>query len=164
MDLEALVDELAPRVVRYCRSAVGEASLGDEVAQEALTALVRQWRLHGPPECPAAFVFTVARRRSARARFRLRLWAPLDALGAAPDGGRGPEQALLGEELRLRVRWALAKLPRPERDAILLVAAGEITTAEAAQVLGLSASAVKMRVFRGRQRMLDMLGDGHGPR
>ena len=39
--LETAVGELAPRVLRYCVGYVGDRSLGEEIAQESLAALVK---------------------------------------------------------------------------------------------------------------------------
>jgi len=67
VELEDVVTVLAPRVLRYCLGRVGEVGLAEEVAQDALVALVRRWRWRGAPESPEAFVFAVARRRAFRA-------------------------------------------------------------------------------------------------
>ena len=89
-DLETIVRDLAPAVLRYSLGATGDRSLAEEVAQDALAALVGRWRRRGPPQEPAAFVIAAARRRAARRMARNRvekLLTPLDAaagLVAAP--------------------------------------------------------------------------------
>jgi RNA polymerase sigma-70 factor (ECF subfamily) len=168
MELEEAVTELAPRVLRYCVGRTGGAEVGEEVAQEALVALVRRWRLHGPPESPEAFVFAVARRRAFRAVVRRRLLLPLMAL---TDGGAEAVQAVwaLGVEERAVVRdelaqalAALRRLPSRDREALLLAVAGEMATADAARVLGISPSAFKMRLHRARTRLSELLEDRDG--
>jgi len=54
MDLESEVEEIAPRLLRYCLGEIGDRGLAEEAAQEGLTALVQRWRRQGPPESPAA--------------------------------------------------------------------------------------------------------------
>jgi DNA-directed RNA polymerase specialized sigma24 family protein len=49
-------------------------------------------------------------------------------LANAVDGRRSPEDAMIDGETRRHVRNAMSKLSRRERGAILLMAAGEITT------------------------------------
>jgi DNA-directed RNA polymerase specialized sigma24 family protein len=44
-------------------------------------------------------------------------------------------------------------LSATEREALLLVAVGEFPVRDAARVLGISVSAVKMRVHRARQKL-----------
>src|SRR3954465_15456426 len=67
VDLETVAAALAPRLVAYATGRTGCRSTGQDIAQEALAALVLRWRRFGPPESPEAFVFAVARRRAGRA-------------------------------------------------------------------------------------------------
>lgn len=137
---------------------MGDRDLGEDVAQEALTALVRRWRQHGPPDSPEAFAFAIARRRAWRAAAKKRLLVPLTVIAGRSDGGRDPEaQAVAGVDGRA-VRRAIAGLPRADREALLLVAAGGLRTAEAARVLGLAEPALRMRLHRGRRRLAALLG------
>src|SRR3954454_15792879 len=92
MELETVVRELAPQLLRYSLGRTGDPALAEEVAQDALAALVQRWRRHGPPECAAAFVFAIARRRAFRLTFQRRLTAPLHVLLDGPSPNPGPEQ------------------------------------------------------------------------
>jgi len=175
MELDATVEALAPRLLRYCLGRTGSREAAEEAAQDALAALVGRWRRHGPPEFPAAFVFAVARRRAWRAAVRRRLLLPLAAL-ADGHGGRGPavaeaglapvpfqagesdpEQGAVARDEVARTLAALRRLPARDREALLLVAAGELETEEAARVVGVSRSAFKMRVHRARKRLFELL-------
>ena len=49
VDLDAAVAALAPRLVAYATGRTGCRSTGEDVAQDALTALVVRWKRHGPP-------------------------------------------------------------------------------------------------------------------
>lgn len=159
MDLEATLFELAPRLLRYCVGRAADPSLGEEIAQETLTALVARWRRHGPPDSPEAFAFTVARRRMGRSFLRRRLLAPLESLVKEADERPGPEERTVAKGLLARALAKLAELPRREREALLLVAAGELDTKTAAEVLGISTSALKMRVHRARKHLQGLLED-----
>jgi RNA polymerase sigma factor (sigma-70 family) len=176
MELDATVEALAPRLLRYCLGRTGSAEAAEEVAQDALAALVGRWRRHGPPESPAAFAFAVARRRAWRAVVRRRLLLPLAALTDG-HGGRGAgipaelahpstardqeEQAVARGEVA-RTLAALHRLPGRDREALLLVAGGELATEEAARLLGVSRSAFKMRIHRARKRLSDLLEANDG--
>jgi RNA polymerase sigma-70 factor (ECF subfamily) len=158
MQLEETVADLAPQLLRYCLARTESPSLAEDIAQEALTALVSRWRPIGPPDSPPAFVFTIAPRRAARAQSRLFLTAPLDALFAQPDQGPTPEEEHTELEERLAdVRRAFLRLSSRERNALLLVSAGELRHSEAAAALGISESAVKMRVLRARNHLQEIL-------
>ena len=161
MDLEATLADLAPRLLRYCVGTVGDPSLGEDVAQEALAALVGRWRRHGPPQSADAFVFTVARRKVHRTLWKRRLLEPLEAVfGHASPDPDPEEDALRKDDLALTLR-GLDRLPAREREALVLVAGGELSTAGAAEVLGISRSALKMRVHRARQRLHAFLENHH---
>src|SRR5687768_5599302 len=55
VDLDAALAALAPRLVAYATGRTGCRSTGEDVAQDALAALVVRWTRHGPPESPEAF-------------------------------------------------------------------------------------------------------------
>jgi RNA polymerase sigma-70 factor (ECF subfamily) len=161
MTLETAVNDLAPRLYRYCLGRTGSPEAAEEAAQEALAALVSRWRRHGPPDSPEAFAFTVARRRALRSALRRRLLRPLAAL---VEAGREPEADGPGLEERTEARAELARtaaalrrLPARDREALLLAAAGELGPAEAARVVGISSSAYKMRLHRARRRLHELL-------
>ncbi len=162
VDLDGTLSDLAPRVLRYLVARLGDVSLAEEIAQESLTALVRCWRNGGPPDSADAFVFAVARRRLGRAVWRRRLFVPIEQAMGSRDGRPSPEARSIARLEERRVRAALAKLARRDREAILLVAVGETSMAEAAELLGVSLSAVKMRVHRARARLAELLEERHG--
>lgn len=157
MDLEATVRELAPQLLRYALGQTGDAALAEEVAQDALTALVQRWRRHGPPDCPAAFAFAIAKRRAFRAGFQRRLLQPIQALFEGASPLPGPEEQAAGRTDLGHTLAAMRRLPGKDREALLLVAAGELGLAESARVLGISLSALKMRVHRARKRLAQLL-------
>ncbi len=159
MDLENIIRELTPGLIRYCKARIGDQSLAEEIAQESLTALVQRWNRHGAPNSPQAFVFTIARRRATRSILGRRLLLPLQFLSRSHDNGLDPEAAVLSESGREELIRALKRLPTPDRDAILMVALGDVSTTEAARILGISESAVKMRTLRARIRLRALLED-----
>jgi RNA polymerase sigma-70 factor (ECF subfamily) len=162
MDLETVVRELAPQLLRYALGRTGDPALAEEVAQDALAALVQRWHRHGPPECAAAFVFAIARRRAFRLTFQRRLLAPLHFLLDGPSSSPGPEQRAMARTDLGRTLAALRQLSGKDREALLLVAAGELGLSEGAGVLGISVSALKMRVHRARQRLVRILEERDG--
>jgi RNA polymerase sigma factor (sigma-70 family) len=162
VDLEGVLGDLAPRLLRYATGRTGDLGLGAEIAQDSLTALVQRWRRLGPPDSPEAFAFAIARRRAGRAVVRRRLLLPLTALAHHADSTPNPEDLVLADADGRAVRVALARLPRHEREALLLVVAGELRAADAARVLGISESAVRMRTFRGRRRLAGLLENAYG--
>ena len=162
VDLERTIADLAPRVLRYANARLGDPALAEDVAQESLAALVRACRNGGGPDSAEAFVFAIARRRAGRATWRRRMWAPLDLAFGARTDAPSPETRVILRDEAARVRSAIAALPSRDREAILLVAIGGLSMADAAATLGLSISAVKMRVSRARARLAARLEARHG--
>jgi RNA polymerase sigma-70 factor, ECF subfamily len=72
--------------------------------------------------------------------------------------GTGPEQKLLREELRERVRVALDKLTAADRELLILRHSEQLSTKEAAAVLNISEAAVKSRHLRALERLRTALG------
>lgn len=64
-------------------------------------------------------------------------------------------------EARLDVRAALARLPEPQRIALVLVDLHDLPLAEAAAVLGVAEGTVKSRCSRGRAALAQMLRPGN---
>jgi RNA polymerase sigma-70 factor (ECF subfamily) len=88
------------------------------------------------------------------------LHALLDGHSPLPDPER---RATLRTELG-RTLAALRRLPGRDREALLLVGAGELGPTEGARVLGITVSALKMRLHRARKRLLQLLEERDGQR
>jgi len=153
VDLDAAVAALAPRLLGYALARTGCRSTAEDVAQDALIALVRRWRAAGPPDSPDAFAFAIARRRAGRAVARRALTAPLDALRGVARDDPGVVERYADRREMDAVRRALRALPRRDREALLLRAIGELPFDAIARVMHSTPAAVKMRISRARRRL-----------
>lgn len=79
--------------------------------------------------------------------------APTQMRDQAPN----PEEACASRELRRTVRDAVARLQQPYRTVVAMRSLEEFTTAETAQLLGLSPTGVKTRLRRARLRLRQRL-------
>ena len=73
------------------------------------------------------------------------------------DVSSGPSAGLRREERRAAVRRALGRLPGRDREVLELRYLEQLSTAQAAAVLGVGEGAVKMRLLRALQRLRDLL-------
>ena len=73
--------------------------------------------------------------------------------------GSSPSRHASREELRMRVRSAVAALPETDRELLVLRNLEQLTVAETAEVLGLAEGAVKMRHVRALARLRTALGE-----
>jgi len=74
-----------------------------------------------------------------------------------PDSRAGPESAFFQDERSRILFAAMNKLTPGQRTAIELRELAELSTEEAARVMGLSVEAVKARVFHGRRKLRQVL-------
>lgn len=162
MELEPTLAQLAPALLRLALGLTGDRAESEDLAQEALSALVRYWRKNGPPQSPAAFACTVVRRQALRRGLQMRRLQPLEGLPEGPGAAPLPDEAAEGRGELARALAALAALEPGDREALLMASVGGLTTAEGAAVLGLSPSAFKMRVHRARQRLVRLMESDHG--
>ena len=139
--------------------AVALRTLGDrEEAADALQdALVSAYRNAGSYRGDAA-VTTWLHRIVVNAcidRTRRRQARPSVPLGDRDVAERQDEHA--ATEARLDVRAALARLPMPQRVALVLVDLEDVPVAEAAELLGVPEGTVKSRCARARMALAEML-------
>jgi RNA polymerase sigma factor (sigma-70 family) len=131
----------------------GDRHQADDLAQEALLRAFERWDRVGHMESPEGYVFRTAlnlHRSHVRAllvRARRVFWAV-------------PAEDLSGPAATSHdVRSALARLPRGQREALILVEWLGLGSEEAGQVLGIDASSVRGRLHRGRASLRELLGD-----
>ncbi len=162
MELEPTVRALAPGLLRFCIGVMGSATEGEDLAQESLAALVRFWRSNGPPDSPAAFVYSAARRQAGRFRRRWKRLLPLEWSGSRTEPSVDTEAEAIDRQRLRRALAVLGRLPRQQRQALLIALESDLRVAEAARALGISVSAFKMRVHRARERLRGLLEENHG--
>lgn len=147
--LEPIHDDARAFARRLCRSrAEGDDTFHDAVvrARRKLDALrderaFRAWFYR--------VIVTVHRSRSRR-----RFWRRLSPLGGDERSTTDdPRHALERDEGSERVREALASLPSVQREAIVLFELEGLPVDEVAAIQQASASAVKSRLARGRQKL-----------
>lgn len=135
------------------RKCGGERELAEDVTQEVWLRAVREWRRHGVPENPQAWLITVARnlilnhlRR--RPSVSIDSVSPSEVLAAVEENSVGDRAEITAE-----VNRALTRLPKAE--ALLLEAFHfeRLKMAQLAVSLGISERAVEGRLRRARERL-----------
>ncbi|WP_342575358.1 sigma-70 family RNA polymerase sigma factor [Paenibacillus sp. FSL M8-0142] len=67
-----------------------------------------------------------------------------------------PEITLLQQEVQREIGRMLADIPEKQRQAVLLVDFHQFTYQEAADIMGITLSHIKITLFRARQRLREM--------
>lgn len=161
---EALYDALAGRLYAYLRRHVPDPHGCDDLVQETF---LRMHRARGTFMTGAAvlpWAFAIARRLVVdRGRRDRRAPSGLDDVDPEPVNPVGatdrPEQVAEAREVARRLAQALSRLPASQRSAFELLKQDGLTLAEAAAVLGVTVTAVKLRAHRAYESIRAALGE-----
>ncbi len=150
---EALFERYHPDVVAYVLRRAPQTAVDDVVSETFLVV----WRaLDRMPEEQLPWLYGVARRTLANHRRGRRRSAALNArlthVAAEP-----PKPEMLDEVIDPALRDALLELSEREREALLLVAWEGLSPAQAANALGCSGAAFRVRLHRARGRLAQLL-------
>ena len=153
----------SPVIQRYVIRRIGPAAADDVVAETFLIAF-RQ-RASFRPDCPDArpWLYGIAtnlvRRHWRTEVAQLRLLARTGTDPVTQSFTEHVDEALSAASVQAQLGAALAGLPGPQRDALLLVAWGGLTYDEVATATGVPIGTVQSRVSRARGRLRQALGD-----
>lgn len=139
------VDPIFSYIFHRVRNRVDAEDLTAVVFSRALAALPDfDWR-----NVPfRAWLYRIAGNLVADYWRRGRERSPLDEALGVPDPGPSPAEAAEAGELRARLHAAIARLPDPQQEAIVLHFAQGLTYRQIAQVIGRSEGAAKQLVHR----------------
>ncbi|MEU4745972.1 sigma-70 family RNA polymerase sigma factor [Actinosynnema sp. NPDC023658] len=156
--LAAWYDAHARPLHHYLARRAGTAVADDLVADVFLVAWEQRAGFDPTRAGPKAWLYGIAtnllRRHHRSEETRLRAWAR--------DGGRRSTQDEVDHRVvesvdadvrARRMAEAIAGLRAEERDVLLLVAWGELTAAEIAEVLGIKEQTVRTRLHRARTKL-----------
>lgn len=149
MDFDRLYRETYPRVLAYARSVATRENADDAVAETYVIAWRRQRDI--PRSGELGWLIGVTRRVLANARRSHRRSGALHALLDLQPRPHGPDPAERIEDAGLRA--ALLALSPLDREAVLLTAWFDLSSADAAQALGITPAAFRMRAARARRRL-----------
>jgi len=76
---------------------------------------------------------------------------------SAPDPSPSAEAGVLVDEQAMRLDRAIARLPAPLKEPLLLTAFEGLSHHDAAQILGVSIKTIETRVYRARKLLAEQL-------
>lgn len=151
---DAVYEAFRPRLYGFLVRLTGQVALSEDLLQETFLRLARAGPRLAPDTRLAAWLFTVARNLF----ISHRRWAMLDLarlseLRLLVDAARQPPSpfaAVAASETERRLEEAVARLPLPYREVLLLCVLERLAPSEAAAVLELPATTVRKRLSRAR--------------
>ena len=155
------------RVAAFLLRMVGDHATAMDLAQETFVRLYTSRNSYQPTAAFSTYLFHIATNLArSHARWKGRHpTVPLeDAEGRLVhepvDSQLSPDDAAALHEKTLMVNKAIAALPAELREALLLFTVEQMSHAEIEAVLGCSAKAVEVRIYRARQTLKEALARG----
>lgn len=155
MGVEEAVGHI-PALRRYARLLTGDPTRADDLVQDTLERACIKWSLWQPGSALRSWLLSLMHNLHMN---HLRDWRHDDGHAALEDA---PEPALdptAAAAEGMDLQRALAALPAPMREVLLLVTIEEYTYAETAGILGVPVGTVMSRLHRARERLRELMVD-----
>ena len=150
-----LFASMRPDLLRFAHWLARDRAIAEDIVQESL---LRAWRSRDALKDPAAaraWLLTIVRREHARLYERKRLELVALDDGIELEGMPSPP----GPDSEIdSLRGAILKLPLEYREPLIMQVLGGFSTAEIAEELSLSSTAVLTRLFRARNKLRALYG------
>jgi len=136
------------------------ADTAQDIMQEAFMRLWKQWEVGEQILNPRAWLLRVARNLAedfAKSAFRRNGTHPPQTMNGVQSSEPLPLDKLERDEVFSQIRQIMEQMPKGDREILTLRYAAEKDTEEIAELLGIAATAVHMRLSRARQRLAERL-------
>ncbi len=157
--LAQLIRKWQGPLINFFYRSIGSVEQAEDLAQMVFVRLYRAAHSYQPVARFSTYLFHIARRLLIN-EFRRRQRKPLDIMDPADlhgtDNSTGRDQLRMFE-LEEAFQQAIARLSEDQRSAILLLKQQELSYEEIAAIMQQSVAAVKTHIFRGRQKLKEIL-------
>jgi RNA polymerase sigma-70 factor, ECF subfamily len=160
-----LYDLLAPRLASFLMRRTRDEAKTDDLVQQTFLQMHCARRHFTRGASVTAWAYAIARRilidtyrKSGRETLADASDDGQDERASVPSG-QMPDRIVANNRLARRLEQELARVPETNRAAFELVHRDGLTAAEAAEVLGTTSMAVRLRVHRAYEALRAVLGD-----
>jgi len=143
------------RLVNAAALLLRDRASAEDVVQDVLARCLDTWDRHGLPEDPERYV-TVAVMNRSRSTIR-RIVTERRHAPSRPMSVEGADAALSGRDEVLED--ALSRLPRRQRECLVSRFVLDLSIAQSAEALGISAGSVKTHTSRGLLALRGLMSD-----
>jgi RNA polymerase sigma-70 factor (ECF subfamily) len=159
--LAALVSQYAGTLYRVAYSVVRNPADAEDAVQEAFLRVLRHRdtlnEVRDQRVWLIRIVWNIVLDRKRRSKTRPETDDVAELARVLPSGGLSAEQVAVAAQHHAQVLACVEKLPAKEREVLMLSAFEELSSVEIAQVLDITESSVRSRLFRARNLMADLL-------
>ena len=148
--------EFRQKLFYYLMRMTGDYHLSGDIMQESFARLLKHY---GPDTPSASLLFTIARNAildHARKKGR-----DVEMGCEKPDPAQDSEKLLMVRQEYRRVLAALQRLEEGEREVLALVADNGFSYNQIAQITGMNAGNVRVKVHRARMKLKRLLEEGN---
>jgi RNA polymerase sigma-70 factor (ECF subfamily) len=161
-----IYDALAPRLYGYLLRQTKDVARAEDLVQQTLLQMHRARGRFIPGAEVTPWAFAIARRLFIDGLRRGRR----EVLRASDDDGTdepvaadaAADDLVQAQQLAKRIQLELSRLPEAQRVAFELIKQEGLSLAQAAEVLGTTVAAVKLRAHRAYEALREVLGDAVG--
>ena len=151
-----------PRLGRFLERVTRRPQLVEELVNDTMMVVWRKAHTYNRNSKVSTWIFAIAYRKALKAFKRLD-----DPVDGAPEEEpselqAGPEGQLLGQERRVLLGHAVAKLPADQRAAIELTFFHGCAYREIAEIMGCPVDTVKTRMYHARRKLKGLLAGSIG--
>jgi RNA polymerase sigma-70 factor (ECF subfamily) len=159
--IAALVTEYSTALYRVAFSVTRNAAEAEDAVQETFLRVLRHESRLGEIRDYRVWlvriVWNIVLDKKRRAKTRPEGEDIADHARALPSSDRAADATAISSQEHARILALIDRLPDREREAILLSAVDELTTAEIAAALGTTESSIRSRIFRARRELAVLL-------
>ncbi|MCG8588601.1 MAG: sigma-70 family RNA polymerase sigma factor [Proteobacteria bacterium] len=152
-----LLEELVPVLRRRVGARLRDASVAEDVVQNALLSIHRARHTYRPERPFGPWMRAIVRNAETDALRQLGRRREREVSGAVLDWFPAPAATAGEEALDPELAAALEGLPDKQREAVELLQVQGLSVAEAALRAGVSPTALKVRAHRGYKRLRERL-------
>ncbi|MGA9058186.1 MAG: RNA polymerase sigma factor [Terriglobia bacterium] len=159
-ELEATVREQARRVYKIAYSVLRNHHDAEDVAQETFLRFLRHRKRWAEIRDRRAWLATVAWRVALdrkRMPAEVALEEAAEVVGKLREDGAPVDEIAASRQMMSLLERLVNSLPRDLREALILSATEELTSAEISQVLGIPEGSVRTRLLRAREILREKL-------
>jgi RNA polymerase sigma-70 factor (ECF subfamily) len=144
-----MIDHL-PAAQRFAARLCGDVSLAEDVLHDAIVRATSNWRSFAMKSKFTTWLFAVIVNVW---RDRMRVSRSETPLDSSHVDSRAAGSSLESTEIGAIVAAKISSLPPRQREVLVLIAYEDMSTVEAAHVLGISEQNVRVNLFHARQRL-----------
>jgi len=147
-----LYNRLSPRIYAYCRRFLGDSEDAKDVFQETFVRFFQSSMQERDMTNLPAFVLKIARNLCVNAKRKEKPTVLLEDYMAVQDDNRNDRDELLN-----LIKMALELLPEDYKEAFILREYEGLSYSDIAEMTETPLSSVKIRIFRAKQRIREIL-------